>query len=186
MARHSHWHNIQIVKGKADAARAKVFTKMAREITVAAREGGGDPASNARLKTAIAMARDVSMPKDNIERAIARGVGGGSEGNVESVRYEGFGPGGTAWVVVALTDNRARTAANVKIIFSKHEGSVSDPNAVMWMFDASRGEEGKMEYTAKTPMKVDTDTTNQIRDLVEALEEDDDVQDYFTNAEEPV
>lgn len=135
MARHSHWHNIQVVKGKADAHRAVQFGKLARGITVAAKEGGGDPAMNVRLRVAVEAARAVSMPKDNIERAIARGAGGGAEALLEEVVYEGFAPGHIAAVVVALTDNRARTAANIKMIFSKAGGSIGASGSVAWMFE---------------------------------------------------
>jgi YebC/PmpR family DNA-binding regulatory protein len=135
MARHSHWHNIQLKKGKADAKKANVFSKLAKNITVAAREGGGDPAFNFKLRMAVDAAKAVSMPRDNIDRAIARGAGGGKGGAIEEVVYEGFGPGGVAVLVVCLTDNRNRTVSEVKLAAAKHGGSISAGGSVMWMFE---------------------------------------------------
>lgn len=135
MARHSHWHNIQITKGKADAKRAASFTKLAREITVSAREKGGDPNMNARLRVAIDRAREASMPKDNIERAIQRGTGEGSEGQLESLTYEAYVPGGAALVIECVTDNRNRSANDVKHLVSKAGGSLAASGAVTYGFD---------------------------------------------------
>jgi YebC/PmpR family DNA-binding regulatory protein len=135
MARHSHWHNIQLKKGKADARRAGAFSKLAKNITVAAREGGGDPSFNFKLRMAVDAAKAVSMPKDNIERAIARGTGGGEGGTIEEIVYEGFGPGGVAVLAVCLTDNRNRTVSEVKLAASKAGGSIGASGAVMWMFE---------------------------------------------------
>jgi YebC/PmpR family DNA-binding regulatory protein len=135
MARHSHWHNIQLKKGKTDAKRAGAFSKLAKNITVAARDGGGDPAFNFKLRMAVDAAKAVSMPRDNIERAIARGTGGGEGGVIEEVVYEGFGPGGVAMVVVCLTDNRNRSVADVKTAASKNGGSIGASGSVMWMFE---------------------------------------------------
>jgi YebC/PmpR family DNA-binding regulatory protein len=135
MARHSHFHNIQTVKGKADAARGKIFSKLAKNIAVAARDGGGDPSFNFKLRVAIDAAKAVNMPKDNIERAVARGAGGGEGATLEEIVYEGFGPGGVAVLVQCLTDNRNRTAADVKTLVSKAGGSIGAPGSVMWMFE---------------------------------------------------
>lgn len=135
MARHSHWHNIQITKGKADAKRAASFTKLAREITVAAREKGGDPEMNARLRVAIDRAREASMPKDNIERAIQRGTGEGDDGQLETLTYEAYGPGGTALVIECVTDSRNRTANDIKHLLTKHGGSLAATGSVTYLFD---------------------------------------------------
>lgn len=135
MARHSHWHNIQITKGKADAKRAASFTKLARELTVAAREKGGDPDMNARLRVAIDRAREASMPKDNIERAIQRGTGGGAEGQLETLTYEAYAPGGTALIIECVTDNRNRSANDVKHLVSKAGGSLAASGSVTYLFD---------------------------------------------------
>ncbi len=134
MARHSHWHNIQITKGKADAKRAASFTKLAREITISAREKGGDPEMNARLRAAIDRAREASMPKDNIDRAIQRGVGGGDGGILETLTYEGYGPGGSALIIECVTDNRNRSANEVKHLLSKNGGTMAAAGAVTYSF----------------------------------------------------
>jgi YebC/PmpR family DNA-binding regulatory protein len=134
MAGHSHAKNIMHRKGKSDAARSKVFSKLAREITVAAKLGAPDPAFNARLRLAVAAARAQSMPRDNIERAIKKATGSEGE-NYESIRYEGYGPGGVAIIVEALTDNRNRTASNVRSTFSKNGGALGETNSVAFMFD---------------------------------------------------
>ena len=240
MSGHSKWHNIQVKKGKADVVRAKVFTKLAKEISVSVKEsGGGDPSSNPRLRSAIAKAKSGSMPKDNIDRAISRGIGGGGEGELETMVYEAFGPGGVAFVVTALSDNRNRTAASVRDIFKKSGGAVGASGSVMWMFNhvgvmrvktddikdrdafelsvieagvedlredeelielifpvASFGavssvaeeigikepESSGFEYLAKETVSVTPEVEEQIRDLIERLEEDDDVQTFYTNA----
>ncbi len=135
MAGHSKWHNIRLRKGKQDAERGKTFTKLAREIIVAAREGGGNPETNLRLRLAIQKAREASMPADNIKRAIQRGTGEIEGAQYEEVTYEGYGPGGVAIMVSALTDNRNRTVAELRTIFSKNGGSLGESGCVAWMFD---------------------------------------------------
>lgn len=239
MSGHSKWHNIQDRKGKVDSQRAKLFTKIAKEIIISVKEGGGgDVEANPRLRTAVAKAKAVSMPKDNIERAIARGVGGGGEGTLDEVVYEAFGPGSSVFIVTALTDNRNRTAAVAREIFKKAGGSVGSSGSVMWMFDhvgivrigkdkiadrdtfelamieagaedirdeenlveiicpkqtygillakiAELGietESAGLEYVAKESVSVSGEAEAQIKTLVDALDNDDDVQDFFTNA----
>jgi YebC/PmpR family DNA-binding regulatory protein len=136
MSGHSKWSSIKHRKGAADAKRGKLFSKLSRAIIVAAREGGSDPGSNLALQNAIEKARSYSMPKDNIERAIARGSGADSvSGAFETVVYEGYGPSGVALIVEALTDNRNRTAADVRHVFSKHDGNLGGSGAVMWLFE---------------------------------------------------
>jgi YebC/PmpR family DNA-binding regulatory protein len=136
MSGHSKWASIKHKKGAADAKRGKLFTKLARAITVAARDGGGDPDGNPALATAVQKARDASMPKDNIQRAIDRGSGVGADAAaIERVIFEGYGPGGVALLVEALTDNRNRTSADVRYAFSKHNGSLGEPGSVAWIFE---------------------------------------------------
>jgi YebC/PmpR family DNA-binding regulatory protein len=136
MSGHSKWSSIKHKKGAADAKRGKLFSKLTRAIIVAAREGGPDPDGNATLATAIQKARDSSMPKDNIERAIARGAGATADGeSYETVTYEGYGDGGVAVFVEALTDNRNRTAAEVRHIFAKNDGNLGTSGAVAWLFE---------------------------------------------------
>jgi YebC/PmpR family DNA-binding regulatory protein len=131
-------------KGAQDKKRAKVFGKLGRELQVAAKEGGGDPDSNPRLRAAIVAARNANMPKDNIERAIKKGTGESDSGDFESIRYEGFGPGGVALIVEVLTDNRNRTASEVRTAFSKNGGNMADTGAVSFMFDRI----GEIRYPA--------------------------------------
>ncbi len=136
MSGHSKWASIKHKKAVVDSRRGQQFTKLARAITVAARDGGGDPAGNAALENAIAKAKAASMPKDNIERAIAKGTGEGADaGAIESVLYEGYGPAGVALLVEALTDNRNRTGADVRNLFAKHGGSLGEPGSVAYLFD---------------------------------------------------
>jgi YebC/PmpR family DNA-binding regulatory protein len=136
MSGHSKWSSIKHKKGAADAKRGKLFSKLARAIIVAARDGGGDPENNPTLATAIQKARDVSMPKDNIQRAIDRGTGEGDDAAaIESVSYEGYGPGGAAILVEALTDNRNRTGAEVRHAFERNGGSLGEPGSVSWQFE---------------------------------------------------
>jgi YebC/PmpR family DNA-binding regulatory protein len=136
MAGHSKWAGIKHKKAIVDARRGKLFTKLARAITVAAKEGGGDPEGNPSLQLAIQKAKDASMPKDNIERAIAKGTGeGGDADALETVIYEGYGPGGVAMLVEAVTDNRNRTGAEMRHAFSKHGGNLGEPGSVAYLFD---------------------------------------------------
>jgi YebC/PmpR family DNA-binding regulatory protein len=134
MAGHSHFANIQHKKGARDAKRGKIFTKLAREITVAAKMGQPDPAYNARLKAAIAAAKAESMPKDSIERALKKGTGGGDQENYEDTRYEGIGPGSVSLIVEALTNNRNRTASELRTVFDKNGGTMGTTNSVAFNF----------------------------------------------------
>ncbi len=239
MARHSHWHNIQLTKGKADAKRAQMFSKFAKNIAVAAREGGADPGFNVKLRVAVDAAKAINMPKDNIERAIERGAGGADGAALEEVVYEGFAPGGVAMLVRCLTDNRNRTVAEVKNITGKYGGSIGASGSVMWMFekkgvvafliaetlkdreafelamieagadDIIWSEDGVhvfcevvdlkrvleaceamsvkpdvagVEFIAKNTVTVEDDAVSkQVAELVDALEENDDVDAVFTN-----
>jgi len=134
MAGHSKWANIQHRKGRQDAKRGKVFTRLIKEITVSARMGGGDPDSNARLRLAVDKATDQNMPKDNIERAIKRGTGGLENVDYEEIRYEGYGVNGAAILVDTLTDNRTRTVAEVRHAFTKHGGNMGAAGSVAFLF----------------------------------------------------
>jgi YebC/PmpR family DNA-binding regulatory protein len=134
MSGHSKWAGIKHKKAIVDAKRGQIFTKVAREITVSAREGGADPTGNFRLRLAIQKAREVNMPADNIERAIQRGVGGKDGAQLEDIRYEGYGPHGVAIMVDVLTDNRNRTVAALRNLFTRSGGSLGESNSVAWMF----------------------------------------------------
>jgi YebC/PmpR family DNA-binding regulatory protein len=239
MSGHSKWSTIKHKKAATDKKRGKLFSKLARAIIVAAREGGGDPDANNALANAIAKAKSYSLPKDNIERAIARGAGAGEGDAYEPVTYEGYGPGGAAFVIEALTDNRNRTAANVRAAFNKAGGSLGQQGSVAWMFDrtgvivvAGSADEDELMLAAadagaedisnegdvwqvtcepndlaavrdaleaggfelqsadltlipKTTNEVDADGARRLLKLVDALEDDDDVQDVYFNFEIP-
>lgn len=135
MSGHSKWHNIQAKKGKADAARGKIFTKIGREIAIAVREGGANPENNNKLRDIIAKAKANNMPNDNIQRSIKKAAGEGTGATYEEIVYEGYAPGGVAIICNIVTDNRNRTSADVRHIFDKNGGSLGTPGSVSYMFD---------------------------------------------------
>ncbi|MFC3067735.1 YebC/PmpR family DNA-binding transcriptional regulator [Phenylobacterium soli] len=239
MAGHSKFKNIMHRKGRADAARSKLFSKLAREITVAAKAGLPDPNMNSRLRLAVANAKAESMPKDVIDRAIKKGAGGDAE-SYDEIRYEGFGPGGVGVIVEVMTDNRNRAASNVRSIFGKNGGNLGETGAVSFMFDrvgqivypASAGsedavmeaaieagaedvesdEESHTIYTAfeqlsevagalekalgeakstsvvwrpKSQTPISGDAAATLLKLIDALEDDDDVQNVYSNEDIP-
>jgi YebC/PmpR family DNA-binding regulatory protein len=242
MSGHSKWSSIKHKKGAADAKRGKLFSKLSRALIVAAREGGGDPGGNLALQNAIEKARSYSMPKENIERAIAKGTGAGADAAAfESIVYEGYGPSGVAILVEALTDNRNRTASEVRHIFAKNDGNLGTSGAVAWLFErrgvvlvaadgadedeltlaAAEGgaddvaregssfqvlcapetlgsvrtaiedtgitiESAEVTMLPKTTVAVeDESAAKKILRLMDALEEDDDVQDVYANFDIP-
>jgi YebC/PmpR family DNA-binding regulatory protein len=239
---HSKWSSIKHKKGAADAKRGKLFSKLSRAIIVAAKEGGPDPSGNLALQNAIEKAKSYSMPKDNIERAVAKGAGADADGsNFETVVYEGYGPEGVAVLVEALTDNRNRTASDVRHLFTKHGGNLGTTGAVAWLFDrrgvvvvdaagvdedelmlaaadggaddlardgsvfqvsappealaavrAALEEAGfavdtaELSMVPKTTVAVEEETSaKKLMRLIDALEENDDVQDVFANFDIP-
>lgn len=239
MAGHSKWANIQHRKGKQDKLRSKLFSKLAKEITVAAKMGDPDPEKNPRLRLAVKEAKSNSVPKDVIDRAIKKSQGGDAE-NYDEIRYEGYGPNGIAIIVEAMTDNRNRTASNVRSYFTKYGGDMGQTGSVSFMFDrkgeimypASAGdadtvmlaaieagaedvesdEDGHWIYTADTdlaevstaleaslgesesakliwkpqaPTEIDLETATKLMKLLDALEEDDDVQNVTGNFDIP-
>jgi YebC/PmpR family DNA-binding regulatory protein len=155
MSGHSKWSTIKHKKAAKDAKRGKVFTKLIKEITVAARLGGGDPTSNPRLRTAIAAAKAQSMPNDNIERAVKKGTGELEGVAYEEVTYEAYGPGGVAMLVDVVTDNRNRTVAEIRSIFSKHGGNLGETGSVAWMFE-------KRGLIAVDPAQADEDRVMEV------------------------
>ena len=240
MSGHSKWATIKHAKGAADAKRGQLFTKFIKEISIAARMGGGDPSSNPRLRTAMLKARAANMPKDNIERAIKKGTGELGRSVFEEKIYEGYGPGGVAVLVEVLTDNNNRAAANVRNIFSKSGGNLGATGSVSYMFNRK----GVIEYDAEavnedelmeagleagaediaaedgvitvttdpadfekvleflqgkgyesvsaeismvpdTYSSLDADTTRKVLKLIDRLEEDDDVQNVYSNIDIP-
>ena len=174
MAGHSKFKNIMHRKGRAEAVRSKLFSKLSREITVAAKSGLPDPTMNARLRLAVANAKAESMPKDNIDRAIKKGAGGDGE-SYDEVRYEGFGPGGVAIIVEGLTDNRNRAAANIRSIFSKNGGNMGATGSVAFMFDRL----GQIVYPAKVGSE-DKVMEAAIEAGAEDVESDDEAHTIFT------
>jgi YebC/PmpR family DNA-binding regulatory protein len=242
MSGHSKWAQIRRQKGVNDARRGQVFTRLGREIVVAVREGGGgDPAANFRLRMAVEHAREANMPMDNIERSIKRALGGGDGASIEEITYEGYGPAGTAVMVQVMTDNRNRTVAEIRNVFSRNGGNLGENGCVDWIFeqkgvieiplgkldadevtleaidagaedvdpvadgdetltiytdpsqlDAVRAELEKHKYPisraetnliAKTTVELDEKTSVQAYRLIEKLEDLDDVQNVYTNAE---
>lgn len=175
MAGHSQFKNIMHRKGAQDKKRAKVFTKIIRELTAAAKTGG-DADANPRLRAAIMTARAANMPKDTMERAISRGAGGEDDNVYEEIRYEGYGPGGVAVIVEALTDNRNRTASDVRSSFTKHGGNLGETNSVSFMFDRL----GWIEYSASVASGEE-----MFEGALEAgamdVESDDEVHEIFTD-----
>jgi YebC/PmpR family DNA-binding regulatory protein len=237
MAGHSKFKNIQFRKGRQDKLRSKLFSKLSRDITLAAKQGLPDPAANARLRLAIASAKAESMPKDNIDRAIKKAIGGDTD-SYEEIRYEGFGPGGVGLIVEALTDNRNRTAGNIRAAFTKNGGNMGETGSVSFMFDrvgqilypASAGseeaimeaaieagaddvssdEENHLIFTAmealtevaealeasigapksvgivwrpRTTTPIDGEDGATLMKLIDALDDDDDVQTVYSNFE---
>src|ERR671936_438892 len=191
MAGHSKLAGIKHKKAIVDAKRGKLFTKLARTITVAAKEGGGDPEGNPALALAIQKARDASMPKDNIERAIAKGTGEGSDAEaLEAVLYEGYGPGGVALLVDALTDNRNRTGSEIRHLFTKHNGNLGEPGSVAYLFDkkglvvidAARYSEDDLMVAIEAGAE---DIATKLRRLIDALEDNDDFDAFHANFDAP-
>ena len=237
MAGHSKWANIQHRKGRQDAARSKLFSKLSKEITVAAKMGDPDPEKNPRLRLAVKSAKSQSMPNDNIDRAIKKAIGGEGD-DYEEIRYEGYGPNGVAVIVEAMTDNRNRTASNVRSTFTKHGGNLGETGSVGFMFErkgeitypASVGdedtvmmaaieagaedvessedghiiwcadtdlnevtaaletelgesEEAQLSWRPSTTTELDLEAMQKLMKLIDALEDDDDVQRVTTNFE---
>jgi YebC/PmpR family DNA-binding regulatory protein len=151
MSGHSKWHSIKHKKGAIDAKRGRAFTKLIKEITIAARIGGGDPEGNPRLRKAISDAKAVNMPADNVKRAIMKGTGELEGGTIEEVMYEGYGPGGVALIVETVTDNRNRTVSEIRHVFSKNGGNMGEAGSVAWMFH-------KKGYIIVENTKADEDT----------------------------
>ena len=176
MSGHSKWHTIKHKKGAADAKRGKVFTRIIKELTVAARNGGGDPGSNPRLRTIIAEAKSVNMPSDNIKKAIQRGTGELPGVSYEEITYEGYGPGGAALIVETLTDNKNRTVGEIRHLLEKYNGNLGSANTVAWMFekkgyivvDKAAADEEKLLNTAleagADDMRDDGDTWEVLTD----------------------
>jgi YebC/PmpR family DNA-binding regulatory protein len=178
MSGHSKWHSIKHKKGAADAKRGKIFTRLIKELTVAARAGGGDPDMNPRLRTIVAEAKANNMPRENIERAIRRGTGQEPGVSYEEAQYEGYGPGGAAMIIDVLTDNKNRTAGEIRHLLEKHGGNLAAPNAVAWMFH-------KKGYIVVEKTKADEEKLmNAVLDAgADDFQDDEDNWEVFTTPE---
>lgn len=173
MSGHSKWHNIKLRKGKADAQRGALFSKISKEIILAAKSGSPDPDANYRLKMVVEKARDNNMPADNIKRAIARAAGGAGEKDIEEIRYEGYGPEGVAVIIDAATDNRNRTASELRFLFTRNEGNLGETGSVGWMFEP-RGlievQTGSLDEDALTEKALSAEGVVDVRHSPESSE----------------
>lgn len=181
MSGHSKWAKIKHKKGVADAKRGAIFTKLGNAATIAARQGGGDPEINFSLRLAIDKAKAGNVPKDNIERAIKRGTGELGGVNLEEITYEGFGPNKIPIIIECLTDNKNRTVAEIKHILDKNGGSLSGQGSVMWMFERNKSAEIKFAPKGEHKIEVDDETRERAQKLFDALDEHQDVVNYYTN-----
>ncbi|HCR81318.1 MAG: hypothetical protein UY13_C0001G0049 [Candidatus Pacebacteria bacterium GW2011_GWB1_47_8] len=181
MAGHSKWHNIKNQKAKVDAKKGKIFGQLARQIRIAVKEGGsGDPQHNATLRTLLEKARAENMPKEKIQRAIDVGLGKGVGGELREISYEGYGPGGAGFLVVAVTNNANRTTSEIREIFSRFGGSIGAPGSVMYMF--TRGNDGGYITTMPFPI-TDSNQQEQLQKILDVLNEHDDVEEVFCTGE---
>ena len=179
MSGHSKWSTIKRAKGEADAARGKLFTKFGKEILVAVKLGGANPDTNTRLRSVIAKAKAIGMPNDNINRSIKSALSSGDKSNYETIIYEGYGPAGVAVMVKALTDNKNRTAGNIRHAFEKAGGSLGVSGAVSYIFIEVDG-----EYLADFYVKVPEEKEAAFSKFLDALDADEDVQEVIHNAED--
>lgn len=175
MAGHSKWAKLKHVKGKTDAEKAKTFSKLVRFISIEIKKSKGDRNAPG-VRVAVEKARAANMPADNIERALAKGSGEGAQ--TEAVTYEAYGPGGCALIIEGYTDNRNRTAQEIKYLLAKHGGTLASPGAALWAF--AKNAEGKLE--ASVPIELSDDDAQKLADLTDELEEHDDVNEVYTNA----
>lgn len=180
MSGHSKWNNIKNKKEKSDAQRGKVFTKLGREILVAVKEGGPDPASNSKLRDVIAKCKANNMPNDNIDRSIKKAAGDGNTANYEDITYEGYGPNGVAIIIEAMTDNRNRTAGDVRHILDKFGGNLGTTGSVSWMFD----KKGVLIVEKSVKMGEDELMMEAIEAGAENFEADEDVYEITTTPED--
>jgi len=176
MSGHSKWSQIKHQKGAADAKKSQMFSKLARVISVAARKGE-KPEANAELRAAVEKAKSINMPNENIERAIKRGSGKGEGAELENVRYEAYGPGGSAIIIEAITDSKNRTLAEIKHLLSLHGAKLGEQGSALWAFNNKNG-----KFEPKTTIELSETDAQLLDKLLEALDDHDDVQEVFTNA----
>ncbi len=181
MSGHSHFASIKHKKAITDAKRSKIFSKLSREISVAAREGGGDPNFNPKLRTAIEKAKEFDLPAENIERAIKRGTGEIESAKLESVIYEAYGPGGIAIIIEGITDNKNRALAEIKQILNQNGGKLVGEGGVRWMFERKVKKPGSLEWVPKQEIELGEKDKELALKLFEALDENDAVQEIYSN-----
>ena len=181
MSGHSHWHSIKYQKTAADAKRSKVFSKMAKEIAVAAREGGGNPEFNSKLRLAVEKAKALNMPAENIERAIKRGAGELEGVQLESVIFEAYGPGGIAIIIEGITDNRNRAMGEIKQILNQNGGKLVGEGGVKWLFERKVKAPGSLEWVPKQEVEVSPQDKEICQKLFSALDENETVQEIYSN-----
>lgn len=181
MSGHSHAKTVKRIKEASDKKRGQIFSKMARLISVAAKEGGKDPNANSKLKTAIETAKSVDMPKENIERAILRGSGQLQGEKLEEVLFEAYGPGGVALIIEGITENKNRALGEIKQALSQHGGKLVNQGALHWMFERKIRDAGSLEWLPKQEIAVDEKTKAACEKLFEALDELDSVQEIYSN-----
>jgi YebC/PmpR family DNA-binding regulatory protein len=175
MSGHSKWNSIKHQKAAADAKKGAVFTRIARNVTLAAREGGEDPETNFKLRMAIDQAKAFNVPKDNIERAIKRGTGEGDEGQLQEITYEAYGPGGVAIIIKVVTDNTNRALSDLRHVLTKYGGSLGESGSAMWNFDPKG-------FRPKNTIELDESNKKKLDNLTHALDELEDINDFYTNA----
>lgn len=184
MSGHSKWSTIKHKKGAADAKKGQIFSKLSKVIAVATREKGGDPAMNAKLRMVIEKAKEAEMPKENIERAIQKGLGKTEGAKMEELVLEGYGPGGIALIIEIITDNKNRSIAEIRHLMENFGGKLGSEGSAKWAFDKKLNKEGNFEWTPKTPMEVeDAAILSTLEKLYEALDEQDDVQEIYSNTQ---
>lgn len=181
MSGHSHWATIKHKKGAADEKRGQVFSKLARMITVAAREGGGNPENNPKLRAAIEKAKSLNMPSENIERAIKRGTGELEGAKLEEVIFEAYGPGGIAIIIEGITDNKNRALNEIKQILNQNGGKLVGEGGARWLFERKAKEGGGLEWVAKQEIEISNQDKEAAYKLFEALDENDAVQEIYSN-----
>lgn len=184
MSGHSHAKTVKRIKEASDKKRGQIFSKMARAISVAVKEGGPNPEANSKLRAAIETAKSVDMPKDNIERAILRGSGKLEGEKLEEVLFEAYGPGGVAIIIEGITDNKNRALGEVKQVLSQNRGKLVGEGGVRWMFERKVKEPGSLEWQPKQEIEVDAKTRAACEKLFEALDELDSVQEIYSNIKE--
>jgi len=187
MSGHSHWSKIKWQKGAADAKKGQAFSKISREITIAAREGGADPNFNAKLRMAVERARGLNMPADNIERAVKKGTGQLPSEKLESVIFEAYGPSGIAIIIEGITDNKNRALGEIKQILIQNNGKLVGEGGVRWMFDRKikKDEPGSLEWIPKQEIEASEQDKQNCQKLFAALDENDAVQEIYSNIKLP-